>query len=524
MSYDAFLDNVGSPSTTDPDRPILTGGSTGDEPVLVQSKSVIGKANPTVTLTSAPTAGNLLVALGTHWNNAVGALNGWTLHTNIPGSVNAGIMVGYKIALPGESATQTPFSTGAAAQTMTVFEVSGGVSISLMSYLKEISTNPMTLTGYLSRTDLLLGQVMQSTDSSAFALSGDTTTALDDITGNPGQDGPYRTQSFAIAPTDETASVTVTTTASSSRSSIIGVRVSSIAVNRGKVAVSGYASFVRMFPRMPVGNFYYEVDVVALAGTPGVGIVDWNYATGGNWQALGTGTLNVVYNSNGQVRFNNTTLATISTWAAGDRLSVAVDVPNELIWFKVNAGSWNNDGLADPAARIGGISFAAMTGLMLFPALSFSVAGTVMRTAMEAGDFVYTPPTGFNAPADVVVNLAHQASDPESPRLALQTTMENDDLIYKVPDLAFGLRPTVPAGPVKVLAGEVRENDIGVEGRLVRVYAKSTGDLIGEFRTASDGSFIVPVQDGAIPHYVVAFDDEAGDDYNAKIFDNVLPG
>jgi hypothetical protein len=524
MIFDAFFDHRRSPSTTDPDRPIATGGLTGDEPVLVQSKSVIGNANPTVTLTSAPTAGNLLVALGTHWNNAVSGINGWTLHTNIPGSVNAGIMVGYKIALPGESATQTPFSTGAAAQTMTVFEVSGAQSISLMSYLKEVSTNPMTLTGYLSRTDLLLGQVMQSTDSSAFSLSGDTTTPLDNITGNPGQDGPYRTQSFAIAPTDETASITVTTTASSSRSSIIGVRVSSLAADRGTVVISGFASYIGMFPRTPVGNFYFEAEMIAVAGTPGIGIVDWNYAIAGAWQALGQGTLNVVYNTNGQVRFNNTTLATIAAYGAGDRICVAVDVPNELIWFKVNGGSWNNDGTADPVTRVNGISFAAMTGLELFPALSFSVAGTVVRTAMEPGDFVYTQPTGYFAPSEVVVDLAQQASDPTSPALGISTTMENDDIIYMVPDLAYGLRPTVPAGPVKVLAGEVRENDIGVERRLVRVYNKATGDLIGEFRTAPDGSFIIPVQDGAAPHYVVAFDDEAGDDYNAKIYDNVLPG
>jgi hypothetical protein len=521
MSFDAFLDNMRSSSTTDPDRPKLTGGRTGENPNVVQSKAGINTL--TVTLPGAPTAGNLLVAIGTHWNNGAGAINGYTMHTMINGVTNAGIMVATKFAGASESATQNPFSVGAASNMIAVFEVSGAQAVTEVNYIKEVATNPATVTGIASETDLIVGMFAQQVANDPFSLSGDTSTAIENITGTSGADSPHRLQTFSYDPSSYALSETATLTAgSSARMAALLVAVSSQPFNRGRLVIGRFASSVAMAPRKPVGNFYFEAECKTLAGTPGVGICDTGY--GHAWQALGQGTLNVVYNSNGQVRFNNTTLATIAAWAAGDRIGVAVDVPNELIWFRVNNGSWNNDGTANPVTGVNGISFAAMTGLAIVPALSFSVIGTTFDTNFYAADFVDTAPTGFNSAADVVVNFAIQASDPTSPQRGISTTMENDDIIYMVPDLAYGLRPTVPAGPVKVLAGEVRENDIGVEGRLVRVYNKATGDLIGEFRTAPDGSFIIPVQDGAAPHYVVAFDDEAGDDYNAKIYDNVLPG
>lgn len=122
------------------------------------------------------------------------------------------------------------------------------------------------------------------------------------------------------------------------------------------------------------------------------------------------------------------------------------------------------------------------------------------------------------------MSLARWASDPSNPPYGIKTVMENDVVNYKTPDLGFAVRSTSPAGPVKVLAGEVHEDGVGVEGRLVRVHHKATGDVIGEFRTASDGSFLIPVQFGDVPHYIIAFDDPEGEDYNAKIYDNVIPG
>lgn len=518
MINGAFFDNIRSPSTTDPDRPILTGGDTGETPVIVQSKSVIGNANPTVTLAAAPTPGNMLVAVGTHWNNAVSGINGWTLHTNIAGTTNAGIMVGYKIALPGESATQTPFSTGAAAQTMTVFEVSGAVSISLMAYLKEVTANPMTLADYASQDDLLVGHVMQAFSSDPFTLSGDVSTPREDITGNPGQNGPYRVQSFAYTPATVPCSVTVTTTAATSNKAIIGVRVSSQPANRGRVVIGRFASAVAIGTRFPVGKFYFETRLEALAGTPGVGFVAVSY--GFPWAALGAGTLDVVYQPGGLVRFKNTTLATLAPYAVGDRVCVAVDPALRLAWFRVNGGGWNNDGLANPATGVGGINISGLTNWQLAPAVSFSTIGSVFKGYFRDADYAFAVPAGFNDISEVNVPTGRTRRSNQMGYVVAPQNLQNIYMVRDFPNERIARLVSIPAGPVKVIAGEVRENDVGVEGRLVRLYNKRTGDFIGEARTNSNGDFVLPARDPDLPHFVVAFDDP---EYNAKVYDNVMP-
>ena len=226
MSYDAFFDNMRSSSTTDPDRPKLTGGKTGANPTVVQSKAVINSL--TAVLPGAPTQGNLLVAFGTHWNNNAGAINGYTMHTMINGVTNAGIMVATKVAGAGESATQTPFSVGGTSNMIAVFEMSGAQAVTEVNYIKESASNPATVTGQASETDIIVGMFAQQIANDPFSLSGDTSTAIENITGTSGADSPHRLQTFAYDPTSTQLSMTATLTAgASARMAALLVAVSS---------------------------------------------------------------------------------------------------------------------------------------------------------------------------------------------------------------------------------------------------------------------------------------------------------
>lgn len=282
-------------------------------------------------------------------------------------------------------------------------------------------------------------------------------------------------------------------------------------------AISSAAEGTRWF----TGPSYFEMIPLVSSGVVGIGVASFEYAHGA--AALGTGLLNVVYNNNGQVRFNNTTLTTISPFEQGDRISVAYHPTYQLIWFKVNAGSWNNNGSANPATGVGGIDVSAFTGGRASPACSFSVAGAAVKGIFAAADFAYTPPTGFYSVEEVVVTAAHNPMSMLAPVIT-QAAVADACAMCIDPEQSQTAYVSFPAGPIKLIAGEVRENDVGVPDRAVRMYSRRTGDLMGQTRTNGAGEFSIPAKDGDIEHYVIALDDDVDPDYNAKIYDRVLPG
>lgn len=93
------------------------------------------------------------------------------------------------------------------------------------------------------------------------------------------------------------------------------------------------------------------------------------------------------------------TLASIQTWTTSDRLSIAVDIDNNLIWFRTNAGNWNNSGANNPATGVGGIdlswAFAGCGNKLLWPAASGTSAAYDLF--LKAADFTQAVPSGFSA-------------------------------------------------------------------------------------------------------------------------------
>lgn len=72
-------------------------------------------------------------------------------------------------------------------------------------------------------------------------------------------------------------------------------------------------------------------------------------------------------------------------WAAGDHVCVAVDLDNNLIWFRNGAsGNWNGSALANPASGVGGITMLRPVS-MVNPYVALASAPTAGELLIAAG-------------------------------------------------------------------------------------------------------------------------------------------
>ncbi len=77
-----------------------------------------------------------------------------------------------------------------------------------------------------------------------------------------------------------------------------------------------------------------------------------------------------------------------------------------------------------------------------------------------------------------------------------------------------------------VISGQVLDASSQPCARIVRANHRKTGFPSGSaISKPSDGSYTLytNILFGKEPHTVIEFDDAAGDSYNARVFDNVIP-
>lgn len=308
------------------------------------------------------------------------------------------------------------------------------------------------------------------------------------------------------------------------------VRVTKAADAGGVSVQSLGANTATVSKRQATGLIYWENKVDVLAGTVGIGIAagDFNFNT-----ILGVDRQGVAYRQTGVVVVGNTTIATLANYVQGDIIGIAYNSGTKTIWFRVNNGSWNNDGGANPATGAGGIDLNVNSQLDIatdywpngtYPAYGFSITGSLITATFDDAEWTYSAPSGFNSIEEVVVGPCMNADF--MPFWANAAPDDSGDWRCYTPEFAVDNHtPSIafPAGPVKTIAGEVQEETVGVEGRLVRLYNRRTGEFVGEARTNGAGEFVIPARDPTLPHFVVAFDDDVAPDYNAKIYDNVIP-
>lgn len=129
-------------------------------------------------------------------------------------------------------------------------------------------------------------------------------------------------------------------------------------VTIGSSAANGAAI---SFDKRSSGKWYGEM-VATAAFDCMYGLANDNHATGAaslnnTTTAVGWG---FDFSGNNTVKYNNITLATISTISDGDLIQIAVDINNKLFWIRKSTGNWNGNASANPATGVGGLDISAL--------------------------------------------------------------------------------------------------------------------------------------------------------------------
>lgn len=275
------------------------------------------------------------------------------------------------------------------------------------------------------------------------------------------------------------------------------------------------------------GPCYFEMTLGAtLSGSSTIGISNYGMTL---TALVGAGTSSIGYNKDGTVKINNANVATIMTYAANDRIGVAVDPDRQLIWFRKNNGNWNNDVIANqnPVGAVGGISFSTMTWQGLLIAWGGSATASV-TAAYASGSWVDTAPTGYSSNdtlqgdgdrVDAIYNVGRGGVIRAQP--ALETWC--DSPLYDLADFSRDIYTTIGEynmnNPNGSISGQTLENGTPVANKLVVVYDAKTLKPLGF--TYSDGSGNYELDCAGRPEvFAVAFDPN---DYQMLGYDRLTP-
>lgn len=176
-------------------------------------------------------------------------------------------------------------------------------------------------------------------------------------------------------------------------------------------ASSSPYNYLYGLPGQFTGKRYFEFKPASTSfasfGVTGAGgrIIDLDSGSPGNFGERYQGQIGI--SSGGAVKaipFSGVggavTLATYATWAANDDLCIAIDIDAALIWFRTNAGNWNNSGTANPSTGVGGLSipmlFSGASNGLVFPGCNL---GNTSKSTLRllAADFARAVPSGFAA-------------------------------------------------------------------------------------------------------------------------------
>lgn len=175
----------------------------------------------------------------------------------------------------------------------------------------------------------------------------------------------------------------------------------SIVLSGGNLTVTGGATRLDNGVRTVntvTAKHYFEWVPSAIGDDTDVGVCSGSVSLGTDTFYAGSDTQSIGFGFAGStnVQLNNASVGTMNAaLAAGDVLQVAIDVPNNLIWFKINSGNWNNSGTANPATGTGGYSFgtAFTGGVYVFAHTPSNLGAGTARFA--SGSWTAGAPSGF---------------------------------------------------------------------------------------------------------------------------------
>lgn len=156
---------------------------------------------------------------------------------------------------------------------------------------------------------------------------------------------------------------------------------------------------VRTIDRQISGKFYWEYTFTNTTNDA-CGIANASASLSG--VGFNGGNNNAAYvNSVGSVYVNaSASLASLGSFSTGGVACVALDLTNQLIWFRNGAaGNWNNSGSANPATASGGFSIAAFGVSAIYGLMSCQNASPSGAVTANFGDSAFsgTVPSGFTS-------------------------------------------------------------------------------------------------------------------------------
>jgi hypothetical protein len=266
------------------------------------------------------------------------------------------------------------------------------------------------------------------------------------------------------------------------------------------------------------GPSYWEVTCTTLALTMAIGIACGRLNTG-NGLLIGNDAVSqgVGFLNNGTVRLNNATLATIQTYAAGNVIGIAYNPQARLIWFRNDAGNWNNDviGNQNPVGNVGGIDVSAMVLGTLYPAFAASTT-TGAGTANFTGAFANAAPTGY-------ITLDTLAAGGRAAELNTAGNTHDgpvrQDPVAGYNQVGAWLGGYGPLSGSLHIAGNVKELGVNAASKRVLLFDGKNGEKIGEVLSDASGNFTMPAL-GRATTIVIALDPTT---YDALVFDRVIP-
>jgi hypothetical protein len=194
----------------------------------------------------------------------------------------------------------------------------------------------------------------------------------------------------ASAAETQTAAIAVATTiwnaGDATNIALTNANLTAAAATNAQASVRGNSSRTS-------GKYYFEVTSAGTLQNSAVGI-----STSSPGGTTLVPTLSAFVNvANGSVFVNGASLGNFffsDPITAGSTICLAVDLANQRIWLRRNAGQWNGSPTADPATNTGGIDISSVfTSAAAFPIVTFT--GTGLSHTGNFGASAFSVPAGF---------------------------------------------------------------------------------------------------------------------------------
>lgn len=311
--------------------------------------------------------------------------------------------------------------------------------------------------------------------------------------------------------------------------------------NRTVSKTSGGSSWVSFVAKYGFrrGKWYweYEIDTNSASNNDMVGVVGMEHSLSNypGQSVYGTG----YYGNNGRNYFAGTGTVYGNSFTAGDVVGVALDVDNRKLWFSKN-GVWQNSG--DPANGLNPIPNNSQLSnttrfTLFFPCISHYGQGAQSTSNFKVGHLQYTPPAGFNIyPSFYSIVPSHNGKVyGQSEQLGFYTSISGADYFdtdfyvyttwsgYGLFSTTSGIlspgvsnytlttnsgiaynwfakvttsgqefyTPTYTFDNRYLFSGYTALNGTLTSGIKVRLYRRSTGELVGEQLSTASGTFTI---------------------------------